>query len=751
MLLLAIVLSSCGGNSQHMPDSQESGTVSGSELLSQLDSMDAPADLKSALKQALDIAPDSRFLVHPPQGPRSQVTDLTLAILPDGSSGIQWTYVNPGDYNYDGQVNLHDLANLGAWLGVDSTNEAWERAKYVDGDGNGAITLADITPLAANFLGTVVAYQVEGATLASSFQQLSQVPYSEGERLAELTPPHFTATTQQFDEFRITALDSLAQPAAETSPSHQLMFRPGLVLCDGAGQPTIDSYSNGVAVVSSSEGPLSLSAGQYLLGEKYLLKIEELVADDNQSQVVASPASLGEIIASGVLNIDLAGADGLGNDFGISGSWFTDKGLKVTAVDGHYKCDASDAVQASYDPRYGLTFVKVSMGGDVDFTLDLQLDATGPTEVGRSSGSVGMSTFPATVAIPGTSLSTTLWVEKGASLVVEGNGKFDGTSRLHFNGHFSGLKRSSVYNAQSKEWTEETSFALTSDPHLEPELNVADAETSVKVELVLTTRIYLFGTSLSGASPLIDNRLGTSFLHEGTHAASQSKYIESGSAGERLAINLEALGVPLLTYVADGDLGSDVIRTGTITDPAPPTTRTISGHVFDGSSPHSDVTITVRDSGTSAVLGTDVTDDQGAYEVAELPDGAGVIVTAALEGYSFQPPAYGLVLDSDKTADFAGVPVSAQTYGVSGYLREFDSALPIVGAQVYLYGAGGIELLAQTETNGEGHYSFGSLSPFSTVRVVTAMSGYGFVPDYAEFTVTGEMGQDFTGYLGESL
>jgi hypothetical protein len=207
----------------------------------------------------------------------------------------------------------------------------------------------------------------------------------------------------------------------------------------------------------------------------------------------------------------------------------------------------------------------------------------------------------------------------------------------------------------------------------------------------------------------------------------------------------------LLTYVADGDLGSDVIRTGTITDPAPPTTRTISGHVFDGSSPHSDVTITVRDSGTSAVLGTDVTDDQGAYEVAELPDGAGVIVTAALEGYSFQPPAYGLVLDSDKTADFAGVPVSAQTYGVSGYLREFDSALPIVGAQVYLYGAGGIELLAQTETNGEGHYSFGSLSPFSTVRVVTAMSGYGFVPDYAEFTVTGEMGQDFTGYLGESL
>jgi hypothetical protein len=124
LVLLLAALAGCGGASQlGVPARPQAVTLE--DALADLAGLDAPAGvsegdfnaLKGTLKAALESTGESKFVVHPPSGPNSVVTDLTQALLPDGSPGIQWTYVNPGDYNFDGQTNVSDVVQLALYMG----------------------------------------------------------------------------------------------------------------------------------------------------------------------------------------------------------------------------------------------------------------------------------------------------------------------------------------------------------------------------------------------------------------------------------------------------------------------------------------------------------------------------------------------------------------------------------------------------------------------------------------------------------
>ena len=93
----------------------------------------------------------------PPTNPSGKVTDLSARSGPGGTAVFAWSFLNPGDYNQDGIVNILDITPLAAHFQepATATNE------WIDGNGDSAITILDVTPLAANFFNVVSGYVLE--------------------------------------------------------------------------------------------------------------------------------------------------------------------------------------------------------------------------------------------------------------------------------------------------------------------------------------------------------------------------------------------------------------------------------------------------------------------------------------------------------------------------------------------------------------------------------------------------------------
>ncbi len=163
-------------------------SVSLVDVLRELEDMPAPANvdadifaqLKSALVEELSIneyagltspAPDAdwsvratpvkKFVSTPPTGDAYLVEDLTADDV-EGTITLRWTYKNPGDYTQDGIVNVQEISALAEHFNEAITDSGWEHPvdAVIDGDGNGVINIADVTPVAQNFWNQIVGYKV---------------------------------------------------------------------------------------------------------------------------------------------------------------------------------------------------------------------------------------------------------------------------------------------------------------------------------------------------------------------------------------------------------------------------------------------------------------------------------------------------------------------------------------------------------------------------------------------------------------
>lgn len=79
------------------------------------------------------------------------------------SSAFLWYYVNPGDYDQNGEVGIADLTPLGANFNDEGPFEVGDARMMIDGDGNGVINIADITPIGANFGNHIDSFAVYGS------------------------------------------------------------------------------------------------------------------------------------------------------------------------------------------------------------------------------------------------------------------------------------------------------------------------------------------------------------------------------------------------------------------------------------------------------------------------------------------------------------------------------------------------------------------------------------------------------------
>ena len=167
--------------------------------------------LKSELLKQLEARGLERLASTAPSGESGLVEDLMY----DGASQtLYWSYVNLGDFDVNGVVGVADITPIALNYLAARTGEEWQDAylAWVDGDGSGQIGIPDITPIALNYLNTVAEYVVLTSSSESGpFTEIARVPFASGEAPSETEKIPLT--------FRISPLPEGAQKYIAVAPA----------------------------------------------------------------------------------------------------------------------------------------------------------------------------------------------------------------------------------------------------------------------------------------------------------------------------------------------------------------------------------------------------------------------------------------------------------------------------------------------------------------------------------------------------
>lgn len=196
ILLIVLALATCGGRKHKAPvvpeltgggaQPQPRQEVSLDQALAELEAMEAPESvdagifqqLKDELARQLVARGEGKFASTPP-GENSRVTDLDLLDNWDGTYSLVWHYHNLGDYDQNGAVGIADITPIAVHFGEqvppggeDSLTAA------VDGSGNGVVDIADVTPIAQGFMRDVAGYRAEGTmSLLDPWEWVDDAPF----------------------------------------------------------------------------------------------------------------------------------------------------------------------------------------------------------------------------------------------------------------------------------------------------------------------------------------------------------------------------------------------------------------------------------------------------------------------------------------------------------------------------------------------------------------------------------------------
>ena len=166
------------------------------------------ADLQRELAHVLEARGLDRVASSAPQGAQNQITDLTLVLDAAPEAHLEWTYVNVGDYDQNGEANLADLVPVGLHFGKNSSDPDWDTARLADGDGNGEVNIADITPLGNNFLAQIAEYAVYGGYTADGpWEELATLELAAGSADPALHFSHSLAA-DDYPVYRVLPFDA---------------------------------------------------------------------------------------------------------------------------------------------------------------------------------------------------------------------------------------------------------------------------------------------------------------------------------------------------------------------------------------------------------------------------------------------------------------------------------------------------------------------------------------------------------------
>lgn len=107
--------------------------------------------LTDALAEQLSSMDPARLITAVPVSEASRVTDLRIWDNGDGTATCRFSYMNQGDYNQDGLVNINDLTPVGFHYNKHEGAGDWTAALVADGNSDGLVFINDLTAIGQNF------------------------------------------------------------------------------------------------------------------------------------------------------------------------------------------------------------------------------------------------------------------------------------------------------------------------------------------------------------------------------------------------------------------------------------------------------------------------------------------------------------------------------------------------------------------------------------------------------------------------
>jgi hypothetical protein len=320
---------------------------------------------------------------------------------------LRWGYTNPGDYNQDGLVSIHDLTPLGAYLGRSNGGEPWAQESIesvVDGNGDGVINVSDLTPLGANLGARVSGYEVyvtqdsindypwlnDAHNVAP---ELASVPLSAatGNRAAERLTFTLQASGYEVGDVywvRPTDGDRLGTPSprapfvvsievrgTEFSAPALLDFEAVLL---GYGQSRVDwdLDNDGVFEVEGREA-VSARHSRYTFSKHY-------AAPGTYTIAVRCRDSAGAILGSGSTTFTLGESGGTWRQYLVPGGSPTqDDQLAVADIDGQAAVAWTDRPWGNYNHDTVALFYQCSRGTGTALSWTPQVQLAGTDRLGR--------------------------------------------------------------------------------------------------------------------------------------------------------------------------------------------------------------------------------------------------------------------------------------------------------------------------------------------------------------------------------
>lgn len=159
---------------------------------------------------AVQLGRAAREASTPPHGSPNKVADLTVTELSAGHVRLSWTEVNAGDYNLDGIVNLQDLAPLGMYFGLTSSDPGWDVVRATDGNRDGRIGVPDLVPIGVNYYSEVAGYIVKRGAPGDPPTWQTVATLSRGDFEDRPYPPHYVLETagETSDLWSVAPIDS---------------------------------------------------------------------------------------------------------------------------------------------------------------------------------------------------------------------------------------------------------------------------------------------------------------------------------------------------------------------------------------------------------------------------------------------------------------------------------------------------------------------------------------------------------------
>ncbi|MEP0813616.1 MAG: hypothetical protein HRF49_02985 [bacterium] len=118
----------------------------------------------------VSIAPDSAL---------SSVPDF--AMVSDGAGGATctWSYRNQGDHNQDGEVGVADITPI-ALNFLEPVSGPDDPLAPIDSDESGEVGVSDITPIALNYLRVLTDFELQFGADGENYAQIVLIPRADG-------------------------------------------------------------------------------------------------------------------------------------------------------------------------------------------------------------------------------------------------------------------------------------------------------------------------------------------------------------------------------------------------------------------------------------------------------------------------------------------------------------------------------------------------------------------------------------------